>query len=234
MGSIKRVPAEEIEGLVAAQVRDLCSPDRLSRELARLEVAPDEQQVLIKDVRRLTVKIENDDEGSWIDLGRIIIQKIVVGPTQVQITVDLHKLIAACRQDDGPGNRRGEVDAQPLILDLIVPVRVTRSGRQKSMIVLDSDGSHQLINENLVLAVARALKWDREVRVSGSLSAIARREGVSTTYATRIMPLAFLAPDIVQAIYDGRQPLGLKVKAVSADLPLDWVAQRRALGFPAR
>lgn len=233
VGSIKRVPAEELEALVAAQVRELSSADRLGRELARLEVTHDEQQVLIKDVRRLTAKIEKDDERAWIDLGRTIIQKIVVGPTQVQITVDLHKLIAACRQDDAPVNR-GEFNDQLLILHLVVPVRVTRSGRQKSMITLDPDGSHQLINESLVMAVARALKWDQEVRAGSSHSAIARREGVSTTYATRIMPLAFLAPDIVQAIYEGRQPLGLKVKAASADLPLDWAAQRRALGFPTR
>ena len=235
VGAIKRVPADEIEALVATQVRDLCSnSDRLGCELARLNLSSDEQQFLIEDVRRLTVKIGKEDERAWLDLGRTIIPKIVVGPTQVQVTVDLHKLIAAYRKDDESGNRKGEVDGRPLILDLIVPVRVTRSGRQKSMIALDSDGSHRLINENLVRAVARALKWAREVRVSGSLSAIARREGVSTTYATRIMPLAFFAPDIVQAIYDGRQPLGLKVKAVSADLPLDWVAQRRVLGFPAR
>jgi len=103
--------------------------------------------------------------------------------------------------------RPSEVDREPLIFDVIVPVRLTRSGHQKSMIIFDSDGSHQLINENLVLALARSLKWDREVRAGGSLGAIARREGVSTTCATRIMPLAFLAPDIVQAIYYGRQPL---------------------------
>ena len=233
VGSIKRVPAEEIESLVAAQVRELCSPDRLGGELARLEVAHDEQQALIKDVSRLTAKIEKDDQRAWIDLGRAVIQKIVVGPTQVQIIVDLHKLLAVCRPDDALQSRC-EADGQPLTLDLVVPVRVTRSGRQKSMITLDSDGSHRLINESLVTAVARALKWDQEVRAGRSLSAIARGRGVSTTKATRIMPLAFLAPDIVQAIYDGRQPLGLKVKAASADLPLDWVAQRRALGFPAR
>ena len=51
---------------------------------------------------------------------------------------------------------------------------------------------------------------------------------------TRIMPLAFLAPDIVQAIYEGRQPADLKVKALSANLPLEWTEQRRALGFSAR
>ena len=51
---------------------------------------------------------------------------------------------------------------------------------------------------------------------------------------TRVMPLAFLAPDIVQAIYEGRQPLGLKVKALSVNLPLDWLEQRRTLGFSPR
>lgn len=58
--------------------------------------------------------------------------------------------------------------------------------------------------------------------------------GLSKSYITRIMPLAFMAPDIVEAIYEGRQPLGLKVKALSANLPLAWADQRRALGFPAR
>jgi site-specific DNA recombinase len=51
---------------------------------------------------------------------------------------------------------------------------------------------------------------------------------------SRVLPLAFLAPDIVQAIYEGRQPSDLKVKALSANLPIEWAEQRRALGFPAR
>jgi hypothetical protein len=65
------------------------------------------------------------------------------------------------------------------------------------------------------------------------LREIAKRENLSTTYVTRILPLAFLAPDIVQAVYEGRQPAHLKVKDLSAHLPLDWNDQRRALGFAA-
>jgi len=45
------------------------------------------------------------------------------------------------------------------------------------------------------------------------------------------MPLAFLAPDIIQAIYEGRQPPGLKIKRLCAQLPFDWAEQRRVLGF---
>ncbi len=232
LGSIKRVPAEEIESLVVDQVRNLCSSDEnLRRELSRLELDLDAQQALLGVIRRYTANFEG--EAAWIDLTRVIVQRVIVGPTQVQVTIDLQRAIAALEIDTPTGLPR-VFATRSLIVDLMVAVRVTRSGRQKSMVTLDSDGAHRLINENLVLAVARATKWDREIRAGGALSELARRDGVSTTYATRIMPLAFLAPDIVQAIYEGRQPLGLKVKAASANLPLDWAAQRRALGFPAR
>lgn len=230
-GPIRRVPAEEIETLVAGQMHDLCeSPSKLAQELERLTVEPDRRRTMIENVQSLAAKLRDQDEKAWIDLGRKIIQKIVVGPTQVEITTDLSKLEVACTL----GEEAVESNGRPLIVELVVPVRVTRAGRQKSMVVLDADGSQRLVNENMVLAIARALKWDREVRAGDSLNAIAGREGVSTTYATRIMPLAFLAPDIVEAIYDGRQPSDLKVKALSANLPLDWATQRRTLGFPAR
>ncbi len=67
-----------------------------------------------------------------------------------------------------------------------------------------------------------------------SPSKIAARENLSKGYVMRVLPLAFLVPDIVQAIYEGRQPPDLKVKRLCAQLPLDWSEQRRTLGFPAR
>jgi hypothetical protein len=102
------------------------------------------------------------------------------------------------------------------------------------MVIADDKDDRRLVNDSMVLAVARAIKWDGEIRAGDSLNRIAKRENLSTTYVTCVMPLAFLAPDIVQAIYDGRQPPRLKVKQLSAQLPLDWVEQRHVLGFPAR
>jgi hypothetical protein len=43
---------------------------------------------------------------------------------------------------------------------------------------------------------------------------------------------AFLAPDIVQAILDGRQPSDLTWKKLTRHIPLNWVEQRQRLGFP--
>ena len=102
------------------------------------------------------------------------------------------------------------------------------------MVVSDDDGTHRLVNEGMVMAIARALKGDQEIRDGAWSSQIAKRENLSAGYVARVMPLAFLAPDVVQAIHEGRQPLGLKVKAISANLPIVWAGQRRVLGFPAR
>ncbi len=62
---------------------------------------------------------------------------------------------------------------------------------------------------------------------------IAESEGVHHSYASRLIRLAFLSPEITGAILDGRQPLGLtatKLMQVSR-LPLEWRAQRQALDF---
>ena len=58
---------------------------------------------------------------------------------------------------------------------------------------------------------------------------------MSGSYATRLVRLAFLAPDLLAAIIDGRQPQGLTatglLKECQRGLPLDWRQQRILLGF---
>jgi site-specific DNA recombinase len=65
------------------------------------------------------------------------------------------------------------------------------------------------------------------------LEAVAHEERITSSYATRVVRLAFLAPDILAAILGGKQPAGLTANKLMADtrLPLDWQQQRAALGF---
>jgi hypothetical protein len=73
-------------------------------------------------------------------------------------------------------------------------------------------------------------------RTVESITSLAKAEDVQRTYASRIIPLAFLAPDITEAILEGRQPIDLSLDRLLAAMPLPfcWDAQRIALGFPAR
>ena len=64
-------------------------------------------------------------------------------------------------------------------------------------------------------------------------AALAKREGVSRSYFTRLIRLSYLAPDITQAILEGRQPRDLTPDQLLAHsrLPLAWQEQRTLLGF---
>jgi hypothetical protein len=63
-------------------------------------------------------------------------------------------------------------------------------------------------------------------------AALAEREGVSPSYFTRLVRLSYLAPDITQAILEGRQPRDLTADQLLAHsrLPLGWHEQRTLLG----
>ena len=63
-------------------------------------------------------------------------------------------------------------------------------------------------------------------------AALAKREGVSPSYFTRLVRLSYLAPDITQAILDGRQrDLTADKLLARSRLPLTWHEQRTVLGF---
>ena len=66
-----------------------------------------------------------------------------------------------------------------------------------------------------------------------SLAALAKQEGVSPSYFTRLVRLSYLTPEITRAILDGRQPPDLTADKLLAHsrLPLAWHEQRTVLGF---
>ena len=55
--------------------------------------------------------------------------------------------------------------------------------------------------------------------------------GVRHAFLCRLLPLTCLAPDVVEAILDGRQPKGLRLADVLGNGPLAWNAQRETWGF---
>jgi site-specific DNA recombinase len=238
-GAIKRVSATEVEELVARQVRGIFqTPERLVQQLMGEGLSGEAKQSAFSAIARIADRLDDGDEKSIASFSRPVISRVVVDVEAVTITFDRQAL----NDQLGLVDRESERESAQLLRNgtdrefaMTVPVRLTRFGRQKRMIIEDDQGQQQqVVNDSMLLAVARAMTWDQEIRGGVSLRRIAKRENVSAGYVTRIAPLAFLAPDIVQAIYEGRQPAGLKVKTLSANLPLEWAEQRRVLGFPAR
>lgn len=90
-------------------------------------------------------------------------------------------------------------------------------------------------DQELQKLVAKAHCWFEDLK-SGkaeTVSAIAKSEGLPISEVSRILPLAFLAPDIVTAIINGEQPVDLTSQKLRRlpNLPREWEEQRRILGF---
>ncbi len=85
----------------------------------------------------------------------------------------------------------------------------------------------------VLLRSARAAQALFDAHRELDLAGLAQRFGRTPGYFSRLIRLNYLAPDIVAAIADGTQPLGLDRKTLaSAHIPLDWAVQRRMFGFP--
>ena len=119
---------------------------------------------------------------------------------------------------------------------LSIPVRVRRAGREIRMLI---DGTDPFVaakpDGRLIKLLVRARRFNATLVGSDDVpfAALAKREGVSPSYFTRVVRLSYLAPDITQAILDGHQPRDLTTEKLleHSRLPLAWHDQRTALGF---
>ena len=101
-------------------------------------------------------------------------------------------------------------------LTIRIPMRLQRRGGRKLIMTPEgvaAPARKPSRDETLIKALVRAHRWRRQIE-SGrakSITDVAEQEGVTVAYVCRIPPLTRLAPDIVEAILDVRQPKGLRV-----------------------
>jgi site-specific DNA recombinase len=118
-----------------------------------------------------------------------------------------------------------------------LPVQVSRRANGSRIVLGGGEQATSGADPKLVQLVADAHRWNRMLAEGtvASLRELSDREQLDRSDIGRILNLAYLAPDIVEAILDGRQPVGLTVRKLRrmSELPLDWEAQRRMLGFEA-
>jgi site-specific DNA recombinase len=89
-------------------------------------------------------------------------------------------------------------------------------------------------DEKLValLAEAHAARTLVLSRPEQSINRIATDAGRCRTRLARLFSLSHLAPDIVTAIFEGRQPTSITHRSLlESELPVDWADQRKALAL---
>jgi DNA invertase Pin-like site-specific DNA recombinase len=159
-----------------------------------------------------------------IEVGRddVVIQ---LRPTYLASIVDPdHDLMASCvaTRDDEP------------ILSLTIAARLERAGMAKALTV-DGITQERQPDRSLLRLLAQASRY-RDIVMQGqgrTIKALAAEAGVGSSYFTRVFRLSFLAPDITNAILQGRHPAKLTAKRLSLDIKLDpdWTEQKKQLNI---
>jgi hypothetical protein len=125
-------------------------------------------------------------------------------------------------------SKRATVSDEQMIT-VHVPMTLRKRGGRK--LVVTPDGApwapRPRVDNAMVKALARAFRWRKmlDTGVYATLEDLARAKGVAPSYISRVLRLTQLAPDLVEAILDGRQPAELQLDDLLEGLPLEWEKQ---------
>ena len=120
---------------------------------------------------------------------------------------------------------------------LLIKVQLKRCGMAVRLIVKSSEyNNKRKPDPKLITRMLNAYDWFERL-TSGkadSIQSIAKEERVSSSYVTRVVHLAFLAPEFVKRIATGDNPPEFNVDCLIRKVPLsnDWDVQHQLLGFP--
>lgn len=118
---------------------------------------------------------------------------------------------------------------------LEIPMQLRRRGIEAKLIIGNQSNDVAEPDPALIKLVtdANTLSWStKQWQLQQSCRAI-QENRKSSTEISRVLPLAFLAPDITRAIISGQQPAELTTQMLkrTKPLPADWSKQRQILGF---
>ena len=124
-------------------------------------------------------------------------------------------------------------------LTVTVPMTFRKRGGRKLVIAPNGADAWALprarIDNTMVKALARAHRWKKLLDTGDypTVQDLAEAEKINPSYIARILRLTLLAPDIVEAILDGRQPVGLQLDDLLMPFPVGWEEQREQIRFIA-
>jgi DNA invertase Pin-like site-specific DNA recombinase len=227
-----RLPAKEIEDIVCSRLQSvLNSPEQLLETTGGRSADAAVCRSLIKAATQLAKAWPAKPLTEQCEFVQNVIRRIVVHETEVQIMLGQCALRIALLDQLPTADESRSQD----VFKMTINARLKRCGWEVRLVIPPGSETEMPKRPSLPLikAVARVHRWAERI-VRGefqSRRSISQITKIDQRYTGFILPLAFLAPDIVEAILDGRQPADLGVQKLIRSLPLGWAEQRERFGF---
>ena len=228
-----RLPAQDIEKLVLGELVRILSDGPRLLDLAQAHGSADLIERALQKGRQTAGALAGAPATEQRALLQALLHRVSVGPVAVRLEFQSHRVAAwllgePCSPDDASAQSDLQVIELPAVLQ--------RRGVEARFVTGDRPVADAGPDGNLVALIATAQRCLSLLRAGEKcLEDVAQAISMPASEVSRVLPLAFLAPDIVRSILDGDQPHALTAKQLKRlpFLPVDWVGQRQVLGFPS-
>lgn len=234
--SLKTVSAHMIDDIVVDQVRRLLVQPEWAVRIARQDDDLTEHAVMLA-----LKKFENLwDElfpAEQIRILNLLIHRIVIAPDKVQITLRplgmtslLRELVSDITYIAPAANGDGFYTVE-------IPITFKNRGGRKHITTPDGGDVTQFKRANydrsLIRAIVRGFELQEKMDADSKQNSnqLGKKEKLDAAYVTKYIRMTQLAPDIVTAILNGRQPKTLTVSQLQRPFPDLWHEQRKHFGF---
>ena len=223
------IPAPDLERIVtqsiAAQLRDrqwLSSAFDLHADVSGFGRLGSAADALATEIEQLLTR------GTGI-LHRIV-RRIEVHKKHIKVSIDLsavHQILVPVVGDPP------QADPAETLFDLVMAGQFLRCGKQVRLVIGSDSDDHSQIDMRLIRDIVQARQWLADLiggRASG-IADLARRSACNAAHVSRRISLALLAPDVVEMILSGTQPVQLTPERLkqACPLPVSWDEQRALL-----
>jgi len=212
-----RLPAKTLEGTVIKAILDIIGDEaRLVKELGIQDTGTIQIKRSLDAASKTVSQIKNGDKLSLHTTIQNLITRIVLNSDQISIQINASPF----RETSGS-------------IKIEVPMEMRRRGIESRIILSPNNTSSP--DEKLINLIADTQHWFEQLTsgIAISVREIANHNGIDESDVSRFLPLAFLAPKIVEIILAGKQPPELTVEKLKRikSLPVSWKEQYQKLGI---
>ena len=237
----RRIPAANLETLVITRLRTLLADRGAILDAIQNEYpGAVERNRLIRRGRQIAEELLTLAPDESRAMLMKLLSRVDIKPDRVEINIRrcyLIELLDAQSINPTTQGRHSDEKSED-VLTLTVSARLQRVGREMRMLVENTD-DQRTADPGLLRIVARAHEIQERLMQNTDLTVhvIASQERVTANYVYRLLRLPTLAPDIITAIVNGKNPPQLtakKLMRLTPQIPVDWAEQRKLLGFQRR
>ena len=217
-----RLPAHDLEHVVATALANWLDHADAAAANLHPDLDASDYVAIARSARRLAANVRDGEPEARHDAIRALVTRIDVGDDAVTLAIRWAPI----------------VDVEHTLADatatIVAPASRVRRGDDIRLVIGGADPNANRDPRLVDLIVEARLAYQHLLTSTApSLEEVAAEHGHSRKHFSRLLRLATLAPDIVAAILDGRQPAQMNRTAMlgAPDVPVAWGEQRVGLGF---